>query len=70
MVAMVTNLRNSIVHNKSTELHFSYGNFDEYKDVIGLINLLIEKLESKIIDIINDPSNNILEYDGKKMDLY
>lgn len=67
---IVYNLRNSIVHNKSTELHFSYGNIDEYKDVIRLIKLLIEKLEPKIIDIINDPSNNILEYDGKKMDLY
>lgn len=67
---IVYNLRNSIVHNKSTELHFSYGNFDEYKDVIGLMNLLIEKFEPKIIYIINDPSNNILEYDGKKMDLY
>lgn len=67
---IVYNLRNSIVHNKSTELHFSYGNFDEYKDVIGLIRKLIEKLEPKIIEIINDPSNNILEYDDKKMDLY
>ena len=67
---IIYNLRNSIVHNKSTELHFSYGNLDEYKDVIGLIKKLIEKLEPKIIDIINDPSNNILEYDGKKMDLY
>lgn len=67
---IIYNLRNSIVHNKSTELHFSYGNFDEYKDVIGLMNLLIRKLEPKIIDIINDPSNNILEYDGKRMDLY
>lgn len=67
---IVYNLRNSIVHNKSTELHFSYGNFDEYKEVIGLIKLLIEKLEPKIIEIINDPSNNILEYNGKKMDLY
>lgn len=67
---IIYNLRNSIVHNKSTELHFSYGNIDEYKDVIELIRLLIEKLEPKIIEIINDPSNNILEYDGKKMDLY
>ena len=67
---IIYNLRNSIVHNKSTELHFSYGNIDEYKDVIGLIKKLIEKLEPKIIDIINDPNNNILEYDGKKMDLY
>lgn len=67
---IIYNLRNSIVHNKSTELHFSYGNIDEYKDVIGLIKKLIEKLEPKIIDIINDPSNNILEFDGKKMDLY
>lgn len=67
---IIYNLRNSIVHNKSTELHFSYGNIDEYKDVIVLIKLLIRKLEPKIIDIINDPSNNILEYDGKKMDLY
>lgn len=67
---IIYNLRNSIVHNKSTELHFSYGNIDEYKDVIGLMDLLIRKLEPKIIDIINDPCNNILEYDGKKMDLY
>lgn len=67
---IIYNLRNSIVHNKSTELHFSYGNIDEYKVVVGLIKKLIEKLESKIIDIINDPNNNILEYDGKKMDLY
>lgn len=67
---IIYNLRNSIVHNKSTELHFSYGNFEEYKDVIGLIYLLIEKLEPKIINIINDPNNTILEYDGKKMDLY
>lgn len=67
---IIYNLRNSIVHNKSTVLHFSYGNIDEYKDVIELIKLLIEKLEPKIIEIINDPSNNILEYDGKKMDLY
>lgn len=41
---IIYNLRNSIVHNKSTELHFSYGNFEEYKDVIELIYLLIEKL--------------------------
>ena len=67
---IIYNLRNSIVHNKSTELHFSYGNIDEYKEVIDLIRKLIEKLEPKIIDIINEPSNNILEYDGKKMDLY
>lgn len=67
---IIYNLRNSIVHNKSTELHFSYGNINEYKVVIGLMDLLIKKLELKIIDIINDPSNNILEYDDKKMDLY
>lgn len=67
---IIYNLRNSIVHNKSTELHFSYGNLEEYKDVIELIYLLIEKLEPKIINIINDPNNTILEYDGKKMDLY
>lgn len=67
---IIYNLRNSIVHNKSTELHFSYGNFEEYKDVIELIYLLIEKLGPKIINIINDPNNTILEYDGKKMDLY
>ena len=67
---IVYNIRNSIVHNKCTELHFSFGNFDEYKDIIGLINLLIDKLEPKIIEIINHPNNTILEYEGKKMDLY
>lgn len=67
---IIYSIRNSIVHNKSTELHFSFGNFDEYKDIIGLISLLIDKLEPKIIDIINSPSNTVLEYEGKKMNLY
>ena len=67
---IVYNIRNSIVHNKSTELHFSFGNVDEYKDILGLIHLLIDKLEPKIIEIINDSHNTILEYEDKKMDLY
>ena len=67
---IVYNIRNSIVHNKSTELHFSYGNIDEYRDIIGLVRLLIEKFEPKIIEIINNPNNKILEFDSKKKDLY
>lgn len=51
-------LRNSIVHNKATELHFTYGNVDEYRDGIGLIRLVTNKMEEEIVKLLNDPNRN------------
>ena len=63
-------LRNSIVHNKATELHFSYGNVDEYLDGIQLIKLITKIMEAEIVDLINDPAKTELEFMGASMPLY
>lgn len=63
-------LRNSIVHNKATELHFTYGNVDEYKDGIGLIKLVTIKMEEEIVKLLNDPDRKELDFDRPTMPLY
>lgn len=67
---IIYNIRNSIVHNKATELHFSYGNVSEYSALVPLIKLLINRIEPMVIDIINDPTKNSLDYSNKEMYLY
>ena len=63
-------LRNSIVHNKATELHFTYGNVDEYRDGIGLIRLVTNKMEEEIVKLLNDPNRNELKLARSTMPLY
>lgn len=63
-------LRNSIVHNKATELHFTYGNVDEYKDGIGLIRLVTNKMEEEIVKLLNDPNRTELKFARPEMPLY
>lgn len=67
---IIYNIRNSIVHNKATELHFAYGNVSDYSDLVPLIKLLIEKIEPMIVELINDPTRQSLEYANKEMVLY
>lgn len=63
-------LRNSIVHNKATELHFTYGNIDEYRDGIELIKLVTIKMEEEIVKLLNDPTRTELKFASSKMPLY
>lgn len=63
-------LRNSIVHNKATELHFTYGNVDEYRDGIGLIRLVTNKMEEEIVKLLNDSNRNELKFARSTMPLY
>lgn len=67
---VVYQLRNSIVHNKEAELHFSYGNQDEYAVVIPLIKQLVITLGSGIVHIINNPTNQDLIFDRRELNLY
>ena len=67
---IIYNIRNSIVHNKATELHFAYGNVSDYSNLVPLIKLLIEKIEPMIVELINDPTRQNLEYANKEMILY
>ena len=67
---IIYNIRNSIVHNKATDLHFSYGNVSEYSTLVPLIKLLINRIEPMVIEILNDPTKIMLDYDKKVMYLY
>lgn len=67
---IIYNIRNSIVHNKATELHFAYGNVSEYSILVPLIRLLINRIEPMVIEILNDPTKIMLDYDKKVMYLY
>lgn len=66
---VVYKLRNSIVHNKATELHFTYGNVEEYTDGINLLKMITRVMEEEIVNLIVDP-NNQLKFDNKDMPLY
>lgn len=62
-------LRNSIVHNKESEFHMTTTNPDEYKAMIPLLIILIEKLERKIFEkIANDVAS--ISYQSKAIELY
>ena len=67
---IIYNIRNSIVHNKATELHFAYGNVSDYTNLVPLIRLLITKIEPMIVELINDPTRHSLDYANREMPLY
>lgn len=70
MSKIVYQIRCSIVHNKETELHFTYNNISDYKDIINLINTLSTKLSEMIVTLINDGANTPLTYGNKTLTLY
>lgn len=70
MGEIVYQIRCSIVHNKETELHFTYNNISDYQDIIDLINTLSTKLSEMIVSLINDGANTPLTYENKTLTLY
>ncbi len=67
---VVYKLRNCIVHNKESELHFTYANTSVYTHGIALMKLLIEKIEPAIIGVINNPGETKLEFDKQVVEVY
>jgi hypothetical protein len=64
-------IRCSIVHNKATELHFSFENVSDYEDIIDVIKKLIKEIEPLIIELINKvDGNHQLEFKNKSINLY
>ena len=53
---VIYKLSNCIVHNKESELHFTYANTDVYADGIDLMKKIVEKMEPEIVKVINDPA--------------
>lgn len=60
---VIYKLRNCIVHNKESELHFTYANTEVYSDGIDLMKKIVEKMEPEIVKVINDPAVTGLEFD-------
>ena len=67
---VIYKLRNCIVHNKESDLHFTYSNTDVYMQGIKLMKLFIQKLEPEIVKIINSPSITGLEFASQKVQVY
>lgn len=71
---VIYQLRNSIAHNKATELHFAYANHTEYSKIIDLIKKIIEKMEPAIINLIeHNPHpghDHPLEYENRTFEVY
>ncbi len=67
---VVYQLRNNIVHNKESELHFMYANATVYEQGIKLMKLFIEKIEPAIVDVVNNPSNKSLEFDQQTVRVF
>lgn len=67
---VIYKLRNCIVHNKESELHFTYFNTDVYKDGIDLMRVLIKNIEPAVINIINDENVQDLEFTSQQIQVY
>ena len=67
---VIYKLRNCIVHNKESDLHFTYSNTDAYVDGISLMKKIIEKMEPEIVNIINNPAITAVEFDRQYEAVY
>lgn len=61
--------RCAIVHNKESEFHILYNNYDEYKDIVPLMFSINKIMSEKIMEIIN-VVNPPIHYNNQKLDLY
>lgn len=65
----VYDVRCSIVHNKESEFHIQYNNYEEYKSIVPLLISINKQMAEKIITIINT-LNSPIHYGKKSLDLY
>lgn len=65
----VYDTRCAIVHNKESEFHILYNNYEEYQDIVPLMKSINDIMASKILEIINTQGTS-LHYEHQKLDLY
>lgn len=61
--------RCSIVHNKESEFHILYNNYDEYKDIVPLMVSINNIMAEKILEILKTVRPAI-HYEAQKLELY
>lgn len=65
----VYDTRCAIVHNKESEFHILYNNYEEYQEIVPLMKSINDIMASKILEIINTQGSK-LHYEHQKLDLY
>lgn len=61
--------RCAIVHNKESEFHIQYNNYEDYKDIVPLMRSINDIMAKKILEIINSLTPSI-HYQSQKLELY
>lgn len=61
--------RCAIVHNKESEFHILYNNYDDYKEIVPLMKSINNIMACKVFEIINTQGVKI-HYEHQKLDLY
>lgn len=61
--------RCAIVHNKESEFHILYNNYDDYKEIVPLMKSINNIMARKVLEIINTQGVKI-HYERQKLDLY
>ena len=61
--------RCAIVHNKESEFHIQYNNYEDYNDIVPLMRSINAIMAKKILEIINSLTPSI-HYQSQKLDLY
>lgn len=61
--------RCAIVHNKESEFHIQYNNYEDYKDIVALMRSINDIMAKKILEIINSLTP-LIHYKSQKLDLY
>ena len=65
----IYDVRCSIVHNKESEFHIQYNNYEEYKSIVPLLKTINNQMAEKILTIICTPNSSI-HYAKKVLELY
>lgn len=65
----VYDTRCALVHNKESEFHILYSNYEEYKDIVPLMKSINKIMIQKIMNIINNPTSPI-HYPSQRLNLY
>lgn len=65
----IYDVRCAIVHNKESEFHILYNNYEDYKDIVPLMRSINAIMAEKILEIINSHTP-LIHYQSQTLDLY
>lgn len=65
----IYDVRCAIVHNKESEFHILYNNYEDYKIIVPLMRSINDIMAGKILEIINSLTP-LIHYQSQKLDLY